>query len=194
VVGVLAANTQGVQGALVQSVSHGLTVTALFVLVGLLELRRGTRMVDEFGGLWKRLPIFGTLLLTVIFAAIGLPGLSGFPGEFTLLVGVFQESAAAAVFASLGIVLGAWYLLDLFRKAFVGPLERAENRILPDVHRREAVVLLPLVILMFVVGILPGLILRPTDASVSATLAQAEERKVVLMDEAGARAWLDGSQ
>jgi len=194
VVGVLAANTQGVQGALVQSVSHGLTVTALFVLVGLLELRRGTRMVDEFGGLWKSLPILGTLLLTVIFAAIGLPGLSGFPGEFTLLVGVFQESEAAALFATLGIVLGAWYLLDLFRKAFVGPLERAENRILPDVHRREAVVLLPLVILMFVVGILPGLILRPTDASVSATLAQAEERKVVLMDEAGARAWLDGSQ
>jgi NADH-quinone oxidoreductase subunit M len=194
VVGVLAANTQGVQGALVQSVSHGLTVTALFVLVGLLELRRGTRMVDQFGGLWKRLPIFGTLLLTVIFAAIGLPGLSGFPGEFTLLVGVFQESTAAAAFATLGIVLGAWYLLDLFRKTFAGPLEHAENRVLPDVHRREAAVLLPLVILMFVVGVLPGLILRPTDASVSHTLAQAEERRVVLMDEAGARAWLDGSQ
>jgi NADH-quinone oxidoreductase subunit M len=194
VVGVLAANTQGVQGALVQSVSHGLTVTALFVLVGLLELRRHTRMVDEFGGLWKRLPILGTLLLTVILAAIGLPGLSGFPGEFTLLVGVFRESPAAAVFATLGIVLGAWYLLDLFRKTFVGSLERAENRILPDVRRREAVVLLPLVILMFVVGILPGLILRPTDVSVMHTLAQAEERKVVLMDEAGARAWLDGSQ
>jgi NADH-quinone oxidoreductase subunit M len=194
VVGVMAANAQGVQGALVQSVSHGLTVTALFVLVGLLESRRGTRMVDAFGGLWKRLPIFGTLLLTVIFAAIGLPGLSGFPGEFTLLVGVFQESAAAAVFATLGIVLGAWYLLDLFRKTFAGPLERAENRVLPDVHRREAAVLLPLVILMFVVGILPGLILRSTDASVSHTLAQADERRVVLMDEAGAHAWLDGPQ
>jgi NADH-quinone oxidoreductase subunit M len=157
-------------------------------------LRRHTRMVDEFGGLWKRLPILGTLLLTVILAAIGLPGLSGFPGEFALLVGVFRESPAAAVFATLGIVLGAWYLLDLFRKTFVGSLERAENRILPDVRRREAVVLLPLVILVFVVGILPGLILRPTDVSVMHTLAQAEERKVVLMGEAGARAWLDGSQ
>jgi NADH-quinone oxidoreductase subunit M len=193
VAGVLAANVKGVQGALVQSVSHGLTVTALFLFVYMLEWRRGTRLVGEFGGLWKSIPLFGTLLLTVVLASIGLPGLSGFPGEFTLLIGIFQESSAAAVFATLGIVLGAWYMLDLFRKTFVGPLERAENRVLPDVRRREAAVLLPLVILMFVVGILPSLILQPTDAAVTNMLARAEERSVVLMDEAGARAWLDGS-
>jgi NADH-quinone oxidoreductase subunit M len=194
VAGVLAANDQGVQGAIVQSVSHGLTVTALFVFVALLEARRGTRQVDEFGGLWKSIPIVGTLLLTVIFASIGLPGLSGFPGEFTMLVGIFQESTAAAAFATLGIVLGAWYMLDLFRKAFVGPLERPENRTLPDLRRREAVILLPLVALMFVVGILPGLILRPTAASVHDLLTRAEERRVVLMDESGAQGWADGAQ
>ena len=191
VAGVLAGNTQGVEGALIQSVSHGLTVTALFILVSVLEARRGTRQVDDFGGLWKSIPIIGTLLLTVIFASIGLPGLSGFPGEFAMLVGVFQESTAAAAFATLGIVLGAWYMLDLFRKAFAGPLERAENRTLPDLRRREAVVLLPLVILMFVIGILPNLILRPTEASVDALLTRAEERRVVLMDESGAQAWAD---
>ncbi len=191
VAGVLAANAQGVQGALVQSVSHGLTVTALFVFVDLLESRRGTRLIEDYGGLWKSIPFFGTVLLVVILAAIGLPGLSGFPGEFTLLVGIFRESSAAAVFATLGIVLGAWYMLNLFRKAFAGPLERAENRALPDLRRREAVILLPLVILMFVFGILPNLILRPTDVAVDGLLSQAQERRVVLMDESGAQASLD---
>jgi len=181
VAGVLAANAQGVQGALLQSVSHGLTVTALFIFVDLLESRRGTRLVDDFGGLWKSIPIFGTLLLTVILASIGLPGLSGFPGEFTMLVGIFQQSPAAAVFATLGIVLGAWYMLSLFRKTFAGPLAHAENRTLPDLRRREAAVVVPLVVLMFVIGILPNLILRPTDAAVNDLLNRAEERRVVLM-------------
>jgi NADH-quinone oxidoreductase subunit M len=158
-------------------VSHGLTVTALFFVVYLLELRRGTRLLDDtVGGLWKSMPLIGSLLLTVIFASIGLPGLSGFPGEFTMLVGIFRQSSAAAVFATLGIVLGAWYLLSLFRKAFAGPLVRAENRGLPDLRRREAAVLLPLVVLMFVIGILPNLILQPTQATVDGLLSQAEER------------------
>ncbi len=185
VAGVLAANAQGVQGALLQSVSHGLTVSALFIAVGYLESRRGTRQLDDFGGLWKSMPVFGTILLTIILASIGLPGLSGFPGEFTILVGIFRESAAAAVFATLGIVLGAWYMLNLFRKAFAGPVQRAENRTLPDLRRREALVMGPLVILMFVIGILPNLILRPTDAAVSSLLDRAVERRIVLMEHDG---------
>jgi NADH-quinone oxidoreductase subunit M len=185
VAGVLAANHQGVQGALVQSVSHGLTVTALFFFVALLEARRGTRLVSDFGGLWKSIPLLGTILLTIILASIGLPGLSGFPGEFAMLVGLFRESSAAAVFATLGIVLGAWYMLSLFRTAFAGPLERSENRTLPDLRRREALILLPLVILMFVFGILPNLILRPSDAAVGNMLDQADERRVVLVDTSG---------
>jgi NADH-quinone oxidoreductase subunit M len=116
--------------------------------------------------------------------------LSGFPGEFTMLVGLFRESVAAATFAALGIVLGAWYMLNLFRKTFAGPLTRS----LPDLRRREALILLPLVILMFVVGILPNLILRPTDAAVNDLLTRAEARRVVLMDESGASARLLGPQ
>jgi NADH-quinone oxidoreductase subunit M len=191
VTGVLAVNGQGVQGALVQSVSHGLTVTALFIFVSLLESRRGTRLVDDFGGLWKSIPLFGTLLLTVIMASIGLPGLSGFPGEFTLLVGVFQKSSVAAVFATLGIVLGAWYMLNLFRRVFAGPLDRAENRILPDLDRREAMVLLPLVILMFVIGILPNLVLDTTATTVSDLLHRAGERRAVLVDASVSYTWPD---
>ncbi|MGD9376237.1 MAG: NADH-quinone oxidoreductase subunit M [Anaerolineae bacterium] len=178
--GVLAANAQGLQGALVQSVSHGLTITALFALVSWLEMRRGTRDISDFGGLWQSIPLFGTLLLIVIFASIGLPGLSGFPGEFTMLVGIFQASTAAAVFTTLSIVLGAWYMLNLFRNTFAGPLQRPENRTLPDLRRREAVVLLPLVVLMFLFGILPNLILHPTQTSVDHVLTQAQERAVLL--------------
>jgi NADH-quinone oxidoreductase subunit M len=189
VAGVMAVNAQGVEGALVQAVSHGLTVSALFVFVGLLESRRSTRMIDDFGGLWKSVPLLGTVMLTVIMASIGLPGLSGFPGEITMLVGVFQESWTAAAFATLGIVLGAWYMLNLFRKAFAGPVDRPENRSLPDLRRREVVVLLPLVIMMFVIGILPNLVLLSTGASVDAMLDRAEERRVVLLDESGAGAW-----
>jgi NADH-quinone oxidoreductase subunit M len=202
VAGVLAVNVQGIQGALVQSISHGLTVTALFTFVGLLEARRRTRLIDDFGGLWKSIPLLGTLLLTVIMASIGLPGLSGFPGEFTLLVGLFQESAAAAACATLGVVLGAWYMLNLFRKAFTGPLHRAENRTLPDLGRREAAILVPLIILMLLIGVLPGLVLRPTDAAVGNLLGTTEERSAVLqnslplaaIEESNASTSLDGSQ
>jgi NADH-quinone oxidoreductase subunit M len=183
--GALAANTQGVQGALVQSVSHGLTVSALFLLVSWLEARRGTRQVDDMGGLWKSIPLFGTLMLTVMLASIGLPGLSGFPGEFAMLVGIFRQSPAAAVCAALGMILGAWYVLNLFRKAFAGPLSHPENRTLPDLRRREALVMGPLVVLLFVIGILPNLIFRPTDASVSHLLDQAEARRVVNLQETG---------
>jgi NADH-quinone oxidoreductase subunit M len=124
-------------------------------------------------------------------ASIGLPGLSGFPGEITMLLGVFQESPAAAAFAVPGIVLGAWYMLNLFRRAFTGPLLRAENRTLPDLRRREALVLLPLVVLILVIGILPNLILRPTDTAVKDLLIRAEERRLVLADEWETYAWFD---
>jgi NADH-quinone oxidoreductase subunit M len=180
--GVLSLNAQGIQGAILQSVSHGLTVTALFLLVDWLEARRGTREVNDFGGLWKSIPIFGSLLLTVLFASVGLPGLSGFPGEFALMVAIFQRSPLAATGAALGIILGAWYMLNLFRRTFSGPLRHSENRTLPDLRRHEAMAIAPLVILMFVIGILPNLILRPTDASTEALLKQSEQHRVTLID------------
>jgi NADH-quinone oxidoreductase subunit M len=144
----------------------------------MLEARRGTRMVDQFGGLWQRVPFMGSLLLVIILGSIGLPGLSGFVGEFTMLVGIFRQSAAAAVFAALGMVLGAWYMLDWFRKVFLGPLDKVENQALPDVRRAEAAILVPVVVLIFVLGLLPGLFFQPMERSVDRLLTQAEERIV----------------
>lgn len=141
--------------------------------------------MEAFGGLWKSIPLFGSLLLTVILASVGLPGLSAFPGEFTLLVGVFQESAVAAAFATLGIVLGAWYMLNFFRYTFAGPLDRAENRTLPDLGRRESIILLPLVLFIFLVGILPNLIFYSTDASVDLMLDRVQSRQVATGDPTG---------
>ena len=129
------------------------------------------------------LPILGTLTLTTMMASIGLPGLSAFPGEFTMLLGLFRASPIAAAAAATGIVLGAWYTLSLFRRAFMGPLERPENRTLPDLRRREAVLLLPLVVLMFVVGIVPNLLLRPTDAAVADLIQTAEANRVVMVKD-----------
>ena len=183
VAGVLSGNRQGVQGALVLSVSHGLTVTALFLAVHFLERRRGTRLAAEFGGLWRTTPLLGSLFLIITMASIGLPGLSGFPGEFTILVGTFRVSPVAAGFAALGIVLAAWFMLNLFRQVFAGPALHAENRLQPDLRRGEAVLLLPLVILMFVLGLVPNLILEPSGATVEATLSRAEENRIVLVDQ-----------
>lgn len=183
--GAMAANVQGVQGALLLSVSHGLTVTALFLVVAWIEARRGTRQIEAMGGLWRSMPLLGTLTLTVMLAAIGLPGLSAFPGEFAILAGIFRQDPIAAGLAALGLILGAWYMLDLFRHAFAGPLKHPENRSLPDLRREEAPVLLPLVVLLFVIGILPNLIFRPTDAAVSQMIEQAQARLVVEAQEGG---------
>jgi NADH-quinone oxidoreductase subunit M len=155
----------------------------------MLERRRGTRLIDDFGGLWKSVPLLGSLLLTVVLASIGLPGLSGFPGEFTLLVGVFQESVAAAAFATLGIVLAAWYMLGFFRDAFTGPLVQLENRVLPDLHRREAVILVPLLVLILVIGLLPNLVFYATDDSVDLMLRQAGGQSTQTLDDPEQISW-----
>ena len=183
--GALAANTQAVQGALLLSVSHGLTVTALFLVVAWVEARRGTRQIEALGGLWKSMPVLGTLALTVTLAAIGLPGLSGFPGEFGILVGIFRLSHVAAACAALSLILGAWYMLSLFRRVFAGPIKNPEGRTSPDLRRTEAPVILPLVVLLFLIGILPNLIFRPTDAAVGKMIERAEARLVRQAQESG---------
>ena len=157
--GLFALNQQGIQGGILQMVNHGISTGALFLLVGMIYERRHTREMDDFGGLWKVLPVYGALTLVVTLSSMGLPGLNGFAGEFPILLGAFGSEAIGspwyAGLAALGVILAAVYLLYMFQKLFLGPLDKEENKGLKDLSVRELVTIVPLVILIFWIGLYP---------------------------------------
>jgi len=172
VLGIFALNAQGLSGGILQMVNHGLSTGALFLLVGMLYERRHTRLIDDFGGLWKQLPLFGIFLLIVTLSSIGLPGLNGFVGEFTILVGTFRANWVYAALAATGIVLGAWYMLTMFRRVMHGPLDKPVNRQLQDLSAREIIVLVPVVVFIFLIGLFPNLFFEKMESSVDSLLSQ----------------------
>jgi NADH-quinone oxidoreductase subunit M len=168
--GLFALNIQGIQGGIYQMVSHGLSTGALFLLVGMLYDRRHTRMIADFGGLWYRLPVLSVMFLIVTFASIGLPGLNGFIGEFLILLGAFSVTPGWASAAATGIILGAVYMLWMFRRVFFGPMTHPENQKLTDLNRRELLILAPVVALIIIMGIYPQPFLSRMKPSVDVTL------------------------
>ena len=130
--GLFVFNLQGVQGGIYQMLNHGLSTGALFLLVGMIYDRRHTRMIEDFGGLWKQLPVFSALLLLVTFSSIGLPGLNGFVGEFLILLGAFAVTPGWTAAAATGMILSAIYMLWMFRRVIFGPLTNPENQKLKD--------------------------------------------------------------
>lgn len=158
--GVFALNPEGISGGILQMVNHGLSTGALFLLVGMIYERRHTREMDAFGGLWKVMPLYAALTLVVALSSMGLPGLNGFVGEFTILLGAFGSQALGspwfAGLAALGVILAAVYILHMFQKLFLGPLDKEENKKLADINWREIAVLVPLVILIFWIGLFPS--------------------------------------
>ena len=161
--GLFALNPQGIQGGILQMVNHGLSTGALFLLVGMIYERRHTRELSEFGGLWRVMPVYGTLTLIVALSSMGLPGLNGFVGEFTILLGAFGAGQAGnalgsywfAGLASLGVILAAIYMLYMFQKMFLGPVDKEENRNLKDLNWREIATLVPLLVFIFWIGVYP---------------------------------------
>lgn len=161
--GLFALNSQGIQGGILQMINHGLSTGALFLLVGMIYERRHTRELSAFGGLWRIMPVYGTLMLIVALSSMGLPGLNGFVGEFTILLGAFGAGEAGNVLgsywfaglAALGVILAAVYMLYMFQKMFLGPVDKEENRSLKDLNWREIATLVPLLVFIFWIGIYP---------------------------------------
>ena len=157
--GLFALNPIGIQGSILQMVNHGISTGALFLVVGMIYERRHTRDIDAFGGLWSVMPVYAALTLIVALSSMALPGLNGFVGEFTILLGAFgSETLGSPWFAGiavLGVILAAIYMLYMFQKIFLGPVDKDENRRLLDLNLREVVTLVPLLVLIFWIGLYP---------------------------------------
>ena len=137
VLGIFALTAAGIQGALLQMVNHGVSTGGLFLVVGMLYERRHTKAMDAYGGIWKALPLLGGLALIITLSSMGLPGLNGFVGEFTILLGSFGSTVLGfffTLFATLGVILAAIYLLYMFQKVFMGELDKEENKHLEPLH------------------------------------------------------------
>ena len=176
--GLFAFNIQGAEGALYQMLGHGLSTGALFLLVGVIYERRHTRLISEYGGLWKQLPLFASVFLITMLSSIGLPGLNGFVGEFLILLGTFQANTLAGVVAVSGVVLGAVYMLRLYQRVVFGPLTQPENAKMTDLSRRELAIFVPLIALMLLMGLYPQPFLSRMEKSVEATLARIHQKSV----------------
>ena len=174
VLGTFALNAYGLQGSVLQMVSHGLATPALFLLVGMLYERRHTRRIADFGGIARVMPRFAVFLVLATLASIGLPGLSGFVGEFLILVGAFidGETRWLGVVAALGFVLGAIYMLSMLRRVLFGPIVDPANRELKDLSGRECFVLVPLVVMFFWIGLGSKAFTKRTEK----TLQKIEQR------------------
>jgi NADH-quinone oxidoreductase subunit M len=164
--GMFALNMQGVEGSIYQMLNHGISTGSLFLIVGMVYERRHTRMISEFGGLSKVMPVFAVFFMIVTLSSIGLPGTNGFVGEFLILLGAFQANVAYGVLATTGVVLGAAYMLWMFQRVMFGKVTRAENEKLKDLSPREIAVLVPMVIMIFLMGIYPKLFFSKMDATV----------------------------
>ncbi|NOY68057.1 MAG: NADH-quinone oxidoreductase subunit M [Deltaproteobacteria bacterium] len=174
--GLFALNIQGIEGGIYQMLNHGVNTGALFLLVGMIYERRHTRMMDDFGGLAKVMPVFATFLMIATLASVAVPGTNGFVGEFLILVGAFKSYPVFGVFAVSGMVLGATYMLWMYQKVMFGPVTVEANKNLPDLNTREIITLLPIAVLVFVMGIFPNFFLRKMDVSVTHFITQYQHR------------------
>ena len=176
VLGLAAFNLLGTSGAILQMINHGISTGALFLLVGVLYDRRHTREISEYGGLASRMPVFAFLFLVFTLSSIALPLTNGFVGEFLILMGSFASFPVLTAIATLGVILGAVYMLTLYLRTMFGEIDEAKNGHLPDVTGRELAALLPLFVLVFVIGLYPQPFLRRIEPSVAAWLTQVESR------------------
>jgi NADH-quinone oxidoreductase subunit M len=181
--GMFAMNATGLNGSILQMVNHGLSTGALFLLVGMLYERRHTRMIEDFGGVAKPMPVYAAFFGLVTMSSIGLPMLNGFVGEFLILVGTYLARPLVAFIATSGVVLAAAYMLWMYRRVMFGPIENPENRSLIDLGLREKLVMVAMVIPIVWIGVYPEAFLRRIEPSVVELLHRVEERGGLALTE-----------
>jgi NADH-quinone oxidoreductase subunit M len=175
--GLFMMNTQAVSGAIYQMLNHGLSTGALFLLVGVIYERRHTRMIGDFGGLARSMPVFTVVFMIATLSSIGLPLTNGFVGEFLILLGSFQVNPLYGVIASTGVVLGAIYMLWMVQRVFFGPTKHAVNETLRDLTVREIAVFVPIIALIFFMGIYPKPFLSRMEPAVKQFVMDVEARR-----------------
>lgn len=186
VLGIFSFTAEALDGAVIQMVNHGIATGALFLLVGMIYDRRHTRLIKDFQGIARKIPIFTAFFMITVLASVGLPGLNGFVGEFMVLIGSFASDVVSntwAVLAATGVIIAAVYLLWMFRRVMFGALDKEENKALTDLNRREVLVMIPLVILMFWLGFNSGPVLRQIDPSVRNILAPFPQSADAISDD-----------
>jgi NADH-quinone oxidoreductase subunit M len=193
--GIFVFNVQGMEGGILQMVNHGLSTGALFLIVGMIYERSHTRLIADYGGLAKKMPMFAIFFMIITLSSIGLPGLNGFVGEFLVLVGVFKSNVLYAVLATTGVILSACYMLWMFQRVMFNKITNPENRKLKDLNLREWALLLPITILVFWIGIYPKPLISRMDVSVNHLLTQVDDKYNITLrkirienDEVAARA------
>ncbi len=164
--GIFTMTTQGVEGAIFQMISHGLISGALFLCVGVVYDRLHTRDIDRYGGIVKNMPRYATVFMILMLGSVGLPGTSGFVGEFLVLLGAFQANTLIAALAATGVILGAAYMLMLYRRVVFGPRVNDDALSMPDLNVRENFLLVPIVLLVIWLGVFPNTIIDKISPSV----------------------------
>ncbi len=181
--GLFAFNVQGIEGGILQMVNHGISTGALFLLVGILYERRHTRLISEYGGLSKVLPLYAACFMIITLSSIGLPGMNGFVGEFLIMVGAFKPMMALTVVAASGVIFAAVYMLWMFQRVMFGTITNEKNRHLPDMNARELAYMLPLIVFVFWIGVYPQTFLRKMDASVTALVERIETKRQAALSD-----------
>ena len=177
-VGIFAMNAEGISGSVFQMLSHGIVSGALFMLVGMIYDRRHTKLMSDFGGLAQVMPKFAVIFGVMLMASVGLPLTIGFVGEFLVLIGFYNVSPFMTVLAGTSIIVGAVYMLTLYKKSFFGPVIHEANKGLKDLNKMELVSLLPLVAIVVWLGVYPKPILKPIDNSVKAMVEFMDKKAI----------------
>lgn len=190
-IGIFSLTQQGVEGAMFQMLSHGIVSGALFLCVGVVYDRLHTREINRYGGLVKNMPKYAVVFMLMTMASVGLPGTSGFVGEFLVLLGVYKVNTLVAFIAATGVVLGAAYMLFLYRRVVFGELTKPDVRSMKDINAREIAIFAPLVVLVIWMGVYPSSFLAPMAPSIERVLARFEPPQVDVTGEAAPQTQVD---